>query len=186
MSTLLLVALLLGLSQTEPDAVPPPPARTSADCASPVYAVDHLICADTVLSNDEDDLALLYAERGPSSEGGPWLEDQRAWVARRARCAFRQNQRPCVIQANAERRLVLSQASGQGDTRFALCPGAAGATRLSLIFSPDVIAAFDTQGRKIFAATVAAPDWEPFLRISSARRLEFRRQDGMILRCRAV
>ena len=184
MSVLLALALLMNLQQNAPAAVPPPPDRTSADCASPVYVVDSLICSDATLLRTESDLARLHAAGVVAP--GPWIEDQRAWLSRRARCAFREDQRGCVIKANAERLLVLAPAPGGMTSRTVQCPAADGANRLSLDVGRDGVIVHDADGRRIFAAAAAASDWTPFVQIVSSRRLEFRRQDGAVLRCQPV
>lgn len=184
MSSIVFLALLLAWPQVAPGAIPPPPSRTTAECASPVYAVDHLICSDTDLSREEGELAGLYARSQAADEGVLWIEDQRAWLSRRARCAFQEDQRSCVVQANAERRHILSPATGSRPSRSAFCPGAGGSSRLSLVINNDVITGYNAQGRKLFVATRASPEWTPFVQIFAARRLEFRRQDGAVLRCR--
>lgn len=46
-------------------AVPPPVEQQTADCARPVYAIDQLICADSALRTEEDQLAAARRDVGP-------------------------------------------------------------------------------------------------------------------------
>lgn len=174
-------ALAAAVSQA---AVPPPPERFFAECASPVYAVDHLICADTALSSQEGELARLWSLRSAGQASTPWIEDQNLWIGRRARCAFREGQRACVAGATTERLSVLDAKDTPPTTLTAICRSGAGTERLRLSITQTGIVGFAPSREAVFAALPATPDWTPFVRIVSSRRLEFRRLDGAILRCR--
>jgi len=93
--------------------VPPPPEQIGADCARPVYASDQLVCSDPLLRA----LDALNAQRSaqidaaaPGNAGH--IESPADWFRRRARCAFDNRHRACLVDAYRDRLLVLSTLTG--------------------------------------------------------------------------
>ena len=175
---------IAALVQSAPAAVPSPPERAFAECRSPVYAVDYLICDDAALLAGEDEMRRLWLARTSPAGSSPWIEDQEIWLRRRALCAFRDDQRACVEEAMSERLRILSASPGSVAGVTAVCNSSTGTERLQLAIRKENVAAFDEFGEVAFVAVPVSRNWTPFVQIVSARRLSFRRQDGATLRCR--
>lgn len=102
----MIAAALLAASV---QAVPPPVAQLTANCAAPVYATDQLVCGDPALKAQDAAMAASLARLPVAAVDGlaPWLESQADWFRRRSLCAFRRTHRQCVADAYAERTEVL-------------------------------------------------------------------------------
>jgi uncharacterized protein len=92
-----LLALLLGA----PPAVPPPVEQSSADCARPTYASDHLVCGNADLRRLDGELVTLLAA-GPEPSG-LWIEPHYDWLRRSRMCASLAGHAACVRAAYRER-----------------------------------------------------------------------------------
>jgi len=80
-------------------ATPPPPAQLTADCTSPTYASDVLVCEDAGLRELDKSLArrieqLTQATANPSRD-----ESDQEWFRRSRLCAFEAEQRECLVAA---------------------------------------------------------------------------------------
>lgn len=96
-------ALLLSVGACEARAIPPPPPQPLfLDCSQTVFATETFMCGDAALVARDKSLGDLYAtaaeDRSPHDLNA--LEaDQRAWTTVRNRCAFKTDQRRCVVKA---------------------------------------------------------------------------------------
>jgi uncharacterized protein len=181
MTSIIAAALSLALQQS---AVPPPVEQFTADCATPVYASDQLICSDPELLEAEAQIVELWRIAQPDWSVGPYIEQQDAWFRRRALCAFQTKHRACLVGANAERIAVLSSATqGPEDAVLARCIGSGGSRSVSLSQSGGSLAAYD-QGHLVWLAVRPNTDWTPFVSWAGGRSLRFRPLDGTALTCR--
>lgn len=166
-------------------ATPPPMPQTVADCRSPVYASDTLVCTDEGLRRHDAELAALLPVRG-----GPPLaiEPQEDWFRRSRMCAMRADHRACLAAAHAERIAVLRAArtfdAATAPWRASRCtPDAAELAEL-----PGGIVAVRRRGVVSLALTgVDAAVWTPYVHIEplGAQR-KVRWLDGSAIRCRIV
>lgn len=94
-------------------AVPPPGDQVSADCAAPVYASDHLVCADAELrALDTQMLRLWRMVEARHPEDGGLRVAQAAWFRERSLCAFEADHRACVAAAYRSRIAALLRLAG--------------------------------------------------------------------------
>ena len=96
--------------------VPPPAGQVTADCTTPTYATDHLVCADPGLRALDADLARVWARAeaaGQVTAGA--RQAQAAWFRQRSLCAFRDDHRACT-EAAYRARIAELQQSAQGPT----------------------------------------------------------------------
>jgi uncharacterized protein len=91
-------------------AVPPPPEQSTANCATPTYASDQLVCADPALLALDRRMARLLANASSAAPHAalPWFEPQDAWFRRRGLCAFSPRHAACLKAAHGERIDLLS------------------------------------------------------------------------------
>ena len=168
------------------DAIPPPPVQIAANCDSPTYASDAMVCADPallVLDRRVRD-AWFAGETSSAIAPGALVEAQDAWFRRRSLCAFSARHAACLRAAYAERIEVLDAlrrlASGQPRTVIgATCQGAPWGPGPVRIHAPDPasVLVVDAGGRLVAVATAFEPrdDWAPFVRLvkeAGAIRLE--------------
>jgi uncharacterized protein len=92
-----------------PPAVPPPPEQTAADCGSPTYASDVLVCGDPELRMLDARMRDAWAALDFPSvvAADAWVEAQQDWFKRRSLCAFSEQHAGCVRDAYVERIAVL-------------------------------------------------------------------------------
>jgi uncharacterized protein len=156
-------------------ALPPPPEQSAANCDTPSYASDMLVCADPgLLALDRKMRDLLAAGRSASAISTlQWFESQEAWFRRRSLCAFSERHVACLRAAYAERNVLLTAlqeaGSGQPHPGFgAVCPGAPWGNGLVRIHAParGSLSIKDGRGRVLVVATTIRPqdDWSPFVR----------------------
>jgi uncharacterized protein len=94
-----LATLGAGAAQAIP---PPPPQPLFLDCSQTVFVTETFMCDDDALIARDRALGDLYAvaAQGLSPQDLNALEaDQRAWTTQRNRCAFKADQRRCVVKA---------------------------------------------------------------------------------------
>jgi uncharacterized protein len=180
-ATALLAWLLLAVSPGA-GAVPPPPEQYLADCETPTYASDVVVCGTVELMELDRQVRRLYEPLRELLEPGQadalidsvgLVEPQEAWFRRRSLCAFSARHADCLHAAYEERLAVLGaidthrrQPSGEvlhavcRDAPWGLAPTAIGATqRGEIILSGEA-------GRIRAVAVGQAPrdDWTPYLR----------------------
>jgi uncharacterized protein len=125
----MVAALLLGGAAAL--AVPPPPEQFAANCESPTYASDMLVCGDTSLRALDARMREAWEAVDFASVVAPgaWVEAQPDWFKRRSLCAFGDRHAECLQDAYVEHiavlealRLVASRPPRQGAA--AVCAGA--------------------------------------------------------------
>lgn len=97
-------------------AVPPPPEQVSADCSTPTYATDQLVCGDAELRAMDAAMVQALGKVSPGllDNPPPFVESQTAWFKRRSMCAFDADGRACTQDAYAERLAVLGELAVAG------------------------------------------------------------------------
>lgn len=101
------IASAFGIPMASP--VPPPVEQLTADCASPVYASDHFVCADAELRSLDRQVAAMLVEKPDLAQrnSSDYFEAQPLWFKRRSLCAMQSEQRACLAAAYAERLRVI-------------------------------------------------------------------------------
>lgn len=155
-------------------AVPPPPEQVAADCETPTYASDMLVCADPVLRRFDARMREAWAVVDFASVvvPGAWVEAQDAWLRRRSLCAFSERHADCLQAAYVERIAVL-EALGSVARRpprrgiGASCPGAPWGQSLVRVRAPEsgALVFEDDDAQVLAAATPMDPGgvWSPFV-----------------------
>ena len=119
---------VLLLASTSASAVPPPPDQMAANCDSPTFASDMLVCGDSLLRALDARMrdAWTALDFGSVVTSGAWVEAQQDWFKRRSLCAFSERHADCLQAAYSERiavlemlRLVASRPPRQGPQRSA-------------------------------------------------------------------
>lgn len=178
------VALSARSPQTPPPPpVPPPVEQGTANCESPVYATDMLVCGDPALHALDSELArvLAGAAAAPASR---WHETQAQWFARRSRCAFAARHYACAEAAYRERLAALDPVDPAAEQLAVRCDDEAVAA-IALVDDRAVL--FGAGGEVLGAgfADAGTPDWQPFLAVSRRKdRIAFKSLDGDALTCR--
>lgn len=99
----LVIGLLLAVGAGGAQAIPPPPPQPLfLDCARTAFVTESFICDDAALVARDKALSDLYAVAAtslPPASLAALEADQRAWTAARNRCAFKADQRRCVVKA---------------------------------------------------------------------------------------
>lgn len=168
-------------------AVPPPVAQGTANCQSPVYASDQLICSDAELWDTEQRIDALWRSSQGRASMGTWVEDQEAWFRRRALCAFHADHRACLLAADNERLSVLAAANAEpgGNAASARCTGDGPPRSLTLVRRDIQLSAYDQNGL-VWVALPSRAEWTPFVEWTSGRSLSVRRLSGGALNCRLL
>lgn len=151
-------------------AVPPPVEQLTANCNSPVYASDQLVCGDIELRALDEQLATKIREKPNlgSREGSIYYEAQSTWFKRRSLCAMKSGHRQCLLEAYAERLRLLDAMGSIASANEALksCkPGKASDTIKLTRSSSDTILVANMKGEVIGVAFQqgATKDWKPFM-----------------------
>jgi len=173
----LLVGCAAPVASTVPPAVPPPPGQIAADCASPTYASDMLVCADPQLRALDARMVAAWSRLDLASALAPgaWVEDQQEWFKRRSLCAFSERHADCLRDAYVERIAVLealqrvaSRPPRQGAPT--VCRGAPWGGAELRLRSPETgaLTVEDRDARVVVAATPLRPDepWQPYVAFS--------------------
>jgi hypothetical protein len=176
-------------------AVPPPVAQVAADCRTPIYASDVVVCGDPTLLRLDNRMREMLGRGGPEIGGqeGSLVESQEAWFRRRSLCAFSVQQAACLEAAYAERLAVLdalsraSEGASSSDT-LSVCPNAPWGPKPVRVESEGQAPVLlrDSWGRVLAVASFAGRngDWSPYLRYQpavSGFRLE--PLDGVVINC---
>ncbi|WP_380875223.1 hypothetical protein ACFB49_03810 [Sphingomonas sp. DBB INV C78] len=172
-------------------AIPPPPERSTTDCAAPVYATDTLVCSNPALLALDRAVQDRIARLDPKllTSRPPYIEDQSAWFRRRSTCAFRPAQADCVAAAYAERIAVLDAlAEAPQDQAWPMdCKPTYWSGGTKAITQGDHVILIDGEGTVRGVAMPMAPKapWRPFARLKKEGE-SFSVQDvgnGKPLRC---
>lgn len=163
-------------------AVPPPPEQLGADCATPTYASDVVVCGDPVLLSADREVTQLYESLHdtlqPTTNGGlldpqALFEPQDDWFRRRSLCAFSSHQTDCLRAAYGERMRVLRALGLQRERPSpevvsAVCrdsPWGLGSTGISGTQLGEIV--LTTPAGRVRAVAVGdlpRDDWAPYLR----------------------
>ena len=155
-------------------AVPPPPEQVAADCETPTYASDMLVCADPFLHSLDVRMREAWAAADFASVVAPgaWVEAQGAWFRRRSLCAFAERQVDCLQAAYVERIAVLEAVGrvARHPPRRGMevsCPEAPWGKPRVHVRAPEsgALVIVDEQAHVFAAATPVGPDgaWSPFV-----------------------
>jgi uncharacterized protein len=154
-------------------AVPPPPRQFAADCRSPTYASDVLVCGDAVLRELDARMRRSWVAVDFAGVVAPdaWVEPQDAWFRRRSLCAFSERHRDCLEDAYLERIAVLDLlrrvAWRPSRGAAAVCPGAPWGDAQVRIRAPatGALAVEGDDARVLAAATPLRPGgaWTPYV-----------------------
>lgn len=168
----MLIVVLAGIGRAA--AVPPPPGQAAANCDSPTYASDMLVCADPdLLALDRRMRDLLPASApDPALAPRPLIEGQEKWFRRRSLCAFSERHAACLRAAYEDRMSVLDalRAAGSGRQRPAVsatcrdAPWGTATVRVHVAES-GLLTIEDAEAKVLVVATDIAPrdDWSPFV-----------------------
>lgn len=169
------VLALALLAMPPQSAVPPPAQQVTANCETPVYASDRVICSDEELLDIEHRIGALWAANGQRLAPDDGLEGQDAWFRRRALCAFQSRHRECLAAAGSERLAVLAAAASPPPTGAdrALCRGVGAPRRLTVIRSRGDVVAYDGEAL-VWVARRADHDWTPFVTWVAGKTLTMR------------
>jgi len=198
-AVLCLLDVLAGCAVPEvaarPPAVPPPPGQIAANCASPTYASDVLVCADSqLLALDArmlDAASSLDFARVLAPDA--WVEDQQQWFERRSLCAFSERHAECLRDAYIERisvlealRWVASRPSRQGTG--SVCRDAPWGEAALRVRAPTTgaLTVEDNNARVVAAATLPRPDglWQPHVVFSvDGATVRLRLASGATVEC---
>jgi hypothetical protein len=164
MISLAFLAALAELPLPPPAAppVPPPLPQQVADCRSPVYASDMLVCADPDLRRLDADLTTLLAEA--PHPAGPWMEPQDAWFRRSRMCAFRPDHAGCLSAAYMERIGVLRPTQPSPMAALRCKP-----RDITGSLQPEGLLLRNGEGERLGLAAPASRDWRPFLELRPAK-----------------
>ena len=186
------LASLVMAQSAPPGAVPPPVEQASADCANPVYASDQLVCSDSALRAQDQQLAALIAS-APLVVTSRLIESDAAWFSRSRRCAFAADHRACLVAAYQERiavRAALGEAPGaQGEVL--LCR--AGDSSRGMILAPAAdTSALVLRERSsgeisavVFAPAAVDAPWQPFVsHVRRGERVRFTSLAGLQVSCK--
>jgi uncharacterized protein len=189
-----IAAALLGRLQPAA-AVPPPPEQSAANCDTPTYASDLLVCADpSLLALDRRMVGLLAGRSAPPKPALHWFEAQEAWFRRRSLCAFSERHAACLRAAYTERIDLLTALAGapsgqRSISLGAICPDAPWGNGAILLHAPDrgPLTMEDGRGQVLVVASALKPqdDWTPFVRFrSEGKTILVEPSGGTVLRCR--
>jgi uncharacterized protein len=175
LSAALLPAILSG--SVPAAAVPPPPEQIAANCESPTYASDMLVCGDTSLRALDARMRDAWSalDFAAAVAPGAWVEGQQDWFKRRSLCAFSERHAECLQDAYLERiavlealRLVASRPARQGTAAVCrVAPWGDAGVRLRAP-STGALAIEDGDARVLAAATPLRPGstWTPYVGFS--------------------
>lgn len=158
-------------------AVPPPLPQIAANCDSPTYASDMLVCGDSLLRALDARMrdAWIALDFASVVAPGAWVETQETWFKRRSLCAFSERHANCLQAAYVERVAVLealrraaSRPPGQGAA--ASCRDAPWGDARARLHAPAT-GALTIEGddaRALAAATPHRPGetWTPYVGFS--------------------
>ena len=168
--------------------VPPPPAQIGANCARPIYASDQLVCSDPLLRA----LDALNVQRSTQIDAAALgnaglIESPANWFRRRARCAFDNSHRACLVDAYRDRLLVLSSLTGTGSIERKLACRDTWADRdLRVAIAATGAMRVTDAGRAFAVATppVRASAWKPAVAgRPDGHAITFELPDASVIHC---
>lgn len=177
----LLAMLLVGCAVPVADlprpAVPPPPGQNAADCESPTYASDMLVCSDPGLRRLDARMLEAWSTLDFPSvvAADAWVEAQQDWFKRRSLCAFSERHADCLRDAYVERIAVLEalQLAASGPLRqgtATVCSNAPWSEAQLRLRAPatGALTVEDLDARVVATATPVRPDepWQPYVAFS--------------------
>lgn len=163
-------------------AIPPPPEQFLAECQSPTYASDVVVCGDDELLAMDERLRKLYEPLRdalqPATAGGlldsrALVESQDAWFRRRSLCAFSPHHAACLRAAYRERLRVLGAIESYArepsrEVLRAVCRNAPWGRAPTWISGTQEGEMFLTDGagrvRAVAIGETPRDDWSPYLR----------------------
>jgi uncharacterized protein len=154
---------LLTVIALQSAPVPPPLAQVSADCRTTTYASDRLVCEDPALLAVDRRMARAWSSRPVI---GKWIEPQGHWFKRSRLCAMRIEHRACLVSAYGERIALLERAAGSAESAPVRCRDGSRLTRVN-----GGLAWRAEDGALLGFVSVPRPDWMPFLRPKTSRRV---------------
>jgi uncharacterized protein len=170
--------MLVGCASLEagtvPSAVPPPPGQDAANCDSPTYASDVLVCSDPQLRALDTRMLDAWSSLDLASVLAPaaWVEQQQEWFKRRSLCAFSERHADCLRDAYIERIAVLeallrvaSRPARQGTATVCRDAPWGGAELRLRAPETGALTLEDVDARVVAAATLLRPDrpWQPYV-----------------------
>lgn len=160
------------------DAIPPPPIQHAANCTSPTYASDQLVCSDPDLLAIDRAVAEAVQVVGDavSSPNSPLVEAQEAWFRRRSLCARMATHKDCLMAAYADRLVVLKAMTApppSSPPTWTCEVKQFGAVTIHSL--PTALVLIDPASGKVAGVasngtSAGKSGWLPFLRILSSRR----------------
>ena len=182
-------------ARTVPSAVPPPPGQDAANCDSPTYASDVLVCSDPQLRALDTRMLDAWSSLDLASVLAPaaWVEQQQEWFKRRSLCAFSERHADCVRDAYIERIAVLeallrvaSRPARQGTATVCRDAPWGGAELRLRAPETGALTLEDVDARVVAAATARRPDspWQPYVVFSvDATTVRLRPTTGATVEC---
>ena len=182
-------------ARTVPSAVPPPPGQGAANCDSPTYASDVLVCSDPQLRALDTRMLDAWSSLDLASVLAPaaWVEQQQEWFKRRSLCAFSERHADCVRDAYIERIAVLeallrvaSRPARQGTTTVCRDAPWGGAELRLRAPETGALTLEDVDARVVAAATALRPDspWQPYVVFSvDGTAVRLRPTSGVTVEC---
>lgn len=155
-------------------AIPPPPEQIAANCESPTYASDMLVCGDPFLRALDARMRDAWAAVDFASVVAPGarVEAPDAWFRRRSLCAFNERHADCLQAAYIERiavlealRLVASRTPRQGSATVCRdAPWGEGSVRLRAP-ATGALTIENGDARVLAAAMLLQPGsvWTPYV-----------------------
>jgi uncharacterized protein len=178
-----------------PPAVPPPPGQDAANCDSPTYASDVLVCSDPPLRALDTRMLQTWSSLDVASVLAPdaWVEQQQEWFKRRSLCASIERHADCLRDAYIERIAVLealqrvaSRPARQGTATVCRDAPWGGAELRLRAPETGALTVEDVDARVVAAATALRPDspWQPYV-VSSvdATTVRLRPMGGATVEC---
>lgn len=149
-----------------PAAIAPPIEQSTADCTSPTYATDRLVCSNAELSALDQTLARMLTDLPSRARGtdNPWLEEQQNWFKRRSLCAFEESHLECTKRAYQTRVAEMDALASYADDGKPLrCPSLPAASQYT-ISDQGLMIIRASQGEVLIAAWPKADKgWRPFV-----------------------
>lgn len=166
--------------------VPPPAEQWTADCSRPVYASDHLLCADSELQAWDARLAQALQGHSPLNAGN-FIEDNSQWFKRRSRCAFESDHRGCLLDAYSDRVAIVEGAVMDPVRTLAAQCRTLGAVTFGMLPSGHISLRSQDSGTLVAIAHAPARGsaWKPMLRFTqTGRAYIFKSYDGRKFTCK--
>jgi uncharacterized protein len=184
---LIFATLILHLSADIAGAVPPPESQNTANCTTPVYASDTLVCEDAELSIIDRRLTLAIASSVPAASSPlALMEPNEAWFKRSRLCAFKEAHRACLVTAYNERLAVLAAAASLSPRLSATCAAFAGnpVGKYDVVISNEGLALWRENVLFAVATQPLENVWQPYLMYRrSGNSFRFSGLDGRVFKC---